>query len=114
MNLAKLHLHWGSSKHKGKSYRSYSLARAYRDENGKNCKEIVLKLCKLSGDEIDNWRNFLRSAKDPKAFFTTADNIIVSKHFNLRSVQFGMNGCWTPFLTSVMKRTFQRLVLHAY
>jgi len=43
MNLKDLHLHWGECKYKDTSYRSYSLARPYR-ENGKNRKEIVLKL----------------------------------------------------------------------
>ncbi len=33
MDLAELHLHWRASQYKGKSYRSYSLARGYR-ENG--------------------------------------------------------------------------------
>ncbi len=81
MNLAKLHLHWGASKHKGKSYRSDSLARAYRDDTGKNCKEIVLKLGKLSNEEVEQWRNILPSAKDPKTFFTTTNDISVCGHF---------------------------------
>jgi transposase len=97
MDLPKLHLHCGSSKYKGKSYRSYSLARAYRDENGKKCKEIVLKLGKLSDDEVDNWRNFLRSVKDPKAFFTTTDNIIVSKHFDYLDIA-AVSAIWDEWL----------------
>src|SRR3990167_868548 len=80
MDLSKLHLHWGSRLHKGTRYRSYSLARAYR-EDGKNKKEIVLSLGKLSDDEVVHWQNFLRSAKDPATFFTTTDDIVVSEHF---------------------------------
>lgn len=80
MDLSKLHLHWGSCLSKGKRYRSYSLARAYR-EDGKNRKEIVLSLGKLSDEEVEHWRNFLRSAKDPSGFFTTANDIVVSGHF---------------------------------
>lgn len=79
MDLTKLHLHWRASQHKGKSYRSYSLARAYR-ENGKNRKEIVLKLGKLSNQEVEYWRDFLRTAKDSRAFFTTTEDIVINQH----------------------------------
>jgi hypothetical protein len=51
MNLKDLHLHWGESSYKGTSYRSYSLARAFRF-NGKNRKETVLKLGKLTDEEV--------------------------------------------------------------
>ncbi len=79
MDLTKLHLHWGASQHKGKSYRSYSLACAYR-ENGKNRKKIVLKLGKLSDQEAEYWRDFLRTAKDSRAFFTTTEDIVINQH----------------------------------
>jgi hypothetical protein len=58
MDLAKLHLHWRVSRHKEKAYRSYSLARAYR-ENGKNRKEIVVKLGKLSDEAAQRLGNLL-------------------------------------------------------
>ncbi len=74
MDLSKLHLHWGSCLSKGKRYRSYSLARAYR-EDGKNRKEIVLSLGKLSDEDVEHWKKFLRSVKDPSAFFTTTNDI---------------------------------------
>jgi len=80
MDLAKLHLHWRTGKHKEKSYRSYSLARAYR-KDGKNRKEIVVKLGKLSETEVEKWRNLLKTIKKPNSFFTTCDDIIVSEHF---------------------------------
>ena len=38
VNLSKLHLDWGSSRYKGKVYRSYSLARPIW-KDGKNRKE---------------------------------------------------------------------------
>ena len=41
MKLSNLHLHWGGSSYKGKKYKTYFLARSYR-ENGKNRKENVL------------------------------------------------------------------------
>ncbi len=80
MELAKLHLHWRASQYKGKSYRSYSLARAYR-EQGKNRKEIVIKLGKLSDTEAQKWRSLLQAIKKPGAFLTTLDDLIVTRHY---------------------------------
>ena len=80
MDLAKLHLHWRISRHKEKAYRSYSLARAYR-ENGKNRKEIVIKLGKLSEDAVQRWQNLLKMLKKPNTFLTTCDDIVVTNHF---------------------------------
>lgn len=80
MDLTDLHLHWRASKYKGKSYRSYSLARAYR-KDGKNRKEICVKLGKLSDEAADRWRSLLATLKKPDAFVTTGDNITVTNHF---------------------------------
>jgi transposase len=80
MDLAKLHLHWRVSRHKEKAYRSYSLARAYR-ENGKNRKEIVVKLGKLSDEAAQRWGNLLKVLKKPNTFLTTCDDIVVTNHF---------------------------------
>lgn len=80
MDLAKLHLHWRTSHYKGNSYRSYSLARAYR-EHGKNRKEIVLKLGRLSNDEAQRWRSLLQTLKKPGAFVTTLDDLVVTRHY---------------------------------
>src|SRR5262245_47289513 len=96
MDLSKLHLHWGSCLHKGKRYRSYSLARAYR-EDGKNKKEIVLTLGKLTEEEVQHWRDFIRSAKDPKVFFTTTQDIIVTKHFAYLDVA-AVSAIWDEWL----------------
>lgn len=80
MDLADLQLHWRESRYQGKTYRSYSLARAYR-HNGKNRKEIVVKLGKLTDEEVARWRNLLTTSKNPDAFFTTLDDLVVSDHF---------------------------------
>lgn len=79
-DITKLHLHWRVSKHKGNVYRSYSLARAYR-KDGKNRKEIVFKLGKLTDEEAENWRNLLRTLKKRDAFFTTFDDILVVSRY---------------------------------
>ena len=80
MNLQDLHLHWGECQYKGKSYRSYSLARAYR-VNGKNRKEIVYKLGKLNENEVIKWRSLLKGLKNPEAVVTTLGDLKVIEHF---------------------------------
>jgi len=80
MDLKDLHLHWGECKYKGNSYRSYSLARPYR-ENGKNRKEIVFKLGKLTEDEVLRWRYLLKGLKNPGAVVTTIDDLVVTGHY---------------------------------
>lgn len=80
MDLKNLHLHWGECKYRGTSYRSYSLARPYR-ENGKNRKEIVFKLGKLTEDEVLRWRYLLKGLKKPGAVVTTVDDLVVSRHY---------------------------------
>jgi len=80
MKLSDLHLNWGARRQNGKEYRSYSLARSFR-ENGKNKKTIVLKLGKLSDDELNKWKELLYASKQPDAILTTADDLSVSNHF---------------------------------
>lgn len=80
MDLAKLHLHWRESQYQGKTYRSYSLARAYR-EDGKNRKAIVVKLGKLSDQEANRWRDILQTIKKPDVFLTTVDDLVVTDHY---------------------------------
>ncbi len=59
MYFRELHLHWGQCKYKGKTYRSYSLARAYR-KDGKNRKKIICSLGKLTEEEATNWQVLLK------------------------------------------------------
>ena len=80
MDLSELHLHWGTRNYKENTYRSYSLARAYR-EDGKNCKEIVLKLGKLTDEQATRWRNMLKAIKNPNAFFATLEDLVVTRRF---------------------------------
>jgi len=92
MNLKDLHLHWGECKYKDTSYRSYSLARPYR-ENGKNRKEIVLKLGKLSEQEVLRWRYLLKGIKKPDAVVTTFDDLVVTDHYAYLDVAV-VNAMW--------------------
>lgn len=80
MDLSKLHLHWRPSKYKGTTYKSYSLARAYR-KDGKNRKEIVVALGRLSDEDIKKWKTFIDSLKNPELILTTFEDINVLKHY---------------------------------
>ena len=92
MDLTGLHLHWRASKYKRKTYRSYSLARPYR-KDGKNRKEIVLKLGKLTDEEAAKWRGLLKAIKKPDAFFSTLEDIVVTDHFAYLDVAVA-NAVW--------------------
>ena len=74
-DLSTLHLNWGGSTHKGVRYRSYSLARSYR-ENGKNRKEIVLKLGRLTDAEVREWKAALSAARNPQSSSISVENLI--------------------------------------
>ncbi len=80
MDIAKLHLHWGASNYKGKTSRSYSLALPYR-KDGKNRKEIILKLGKLTDAQASRWRDLLKAIKNPNAFIATLDDLVVVERF---------------------------------
>lgn len=92
MDLKDLHLHWGESKYRGTSYRSYSLARPYR-MNGKNRKETVLKLGKLTEKEVLRWRYLLKGIKKPDAVVTTFDDLVVTDHYAYLDVAV-VNAIW--------------------
>ena len=79
MDLAELHLNWGACRYKGKAYKSYSLARSYR-KDGKNRKEIVCKLGKLSDDAVEQWRTVLEIFKNPNAVRVDLNKMIVGSH----------------------------------
>jgi transposase len=107
MDIAKLHLHWGERRYKGKTYRSYSLARAYR-EHGKSRKEIVLKLGKLTEPEVQRWQQILLAAKQPQAFLTTLDQLVVTHHYAYLDVAV-LNAVWeTLSLHRVFPHTGKR------
>lgn len=92
MDLKNIHLHWRNSSYKGKTYHSYSLARPYR-KNGKNLKEIVLKLGKLSDQEVRQWRGLLEAIKKPDFFLTTLDDLWTTDHYSYLDVA-AVNEIW--------------------
>jgi transposase len=92
MNFKELHLHWGQYKYKGKTYRSYSLARAYR-KDGKNRKEIICSLGKLTEEEVANWQTLLKGIKNSDSIVTVPENIIVAEHFSYLDVA-AVNAIW--------------------
>ena len=109
MELSSLHLDWGSSKYKGKTYRSYSLARALWVD-GKNKKETVIKLGKLSDDQVKRWRTFLKAIKNPNCFFTSFEDICVMRHFAYLDVSVA-NAVWDELnLGDVFQDNGKRLI----
>ena len=92
MDLSKLHLDCGASKYKGKVYRTYCLARSLWID-GKNKKETVIKLGKLSNDQVIEWRSLLKAFKDPNAYVTSFEDICTEKHFSYLDVAVA-NAIW--------------------
>jgi transposase len=109
MDLSKLHLDWGSSRYKGKVYRSYSLARSLWVD-GKNKKEAVIKLGKLSDAEVAKWRYLLNALKDPNCFLTSFEDICVTKHFSYLDTAIA-NTIWDEWqMDTVFQDKGKRLV----
>jgi transposase len=109
LDIAQLHLHWRESQYKGKTYRSYSLARSYRLK-GKSRKEIVLKLGKLNEDEVARWRKLLHAVKSPDAFLTTLDDLVVTQHYAYLDVAVA-NAVWEHWtLDTVFRHTGKRVI----
>ncbi len=95
IGISQLHLDWGSSRYKGKVYRSYSLARALW-KNGRNHKETIIKLGKLSDIEVKKWRDLLNTSKRPDSFLTTFEDICVEKHYAYLDVAI-VDAVWDEF-----------------
>lgn len=109
MDLSKLHLDWGSSRYKGKVYRSYNLARCVWVD-GKNKKEPVVKLGKLSDTEVEKWRSLLKALKNPDCFLTSFDDIVVEKHYAYLNVAVA-NAIWDEWgLDKVFQKKGKRIV----
>jgi transposase len=107
MDLAKLHLHWRVGKRNGKEYRSYSLARSYRKE-GKNRKQIIYKLGKLSEKEIEQWRIVLDTFKNPETFKAELNKISVQSNYVYLDIAVALE-IWNFWdLNSVFDSTTQK------
>jgi len=108
--MEKLHLHRGESQYQVKTYRSYSLARAYR-EDGKNRKETVVKLGKLSDREANRWRDILQMVRNPDAFMTTADDLVVINRYSYLDVSV-VHAIWDEWgLDDVFKHNGRKDIL---
>jgi transposase len=109
IDLSTLHLDWGSSRYKGKVYRSYSLARPLWVD-GKNKKKPIVKLGKLSDEQVTKWRNLLKALKDPNCFFTSFDDICVETHYAYLDVAVA-NAIWNELgLDTVFHNDGKRLI----
>lgn len=109
MNISELHLHFGTSQYKGKKYRSYSLAKPYR-ANGKNQKDIIFPLGKLTDEEANKWRYLLKALKKSDVFLTSFEDICVEKHFAYLDVAIA-NAVWDEWgLDVVFQNDGKRLI----
>jgi len=109
IDLSQLHLDWGSSRYKGKVYRSYSLARALWVD-GKNKKETVIKLGKLSDAQVVQWRNLLKALKKPECFLTSFEDICTEKHYAYLDTAIA-NAIWDEWgIDAVFQNDGKRLV----
>ncbi len=80
MDISKAHLHWRVCRRGSKEYRSYSLARSFR-ENGKVRKEILVKLGKLSKKEVHQWQMALKALKGNCSAVVTAEDIVTEANY---------------------------------
>ena len=85
MSLADLHLSWSECTYKNQKYRTYYLSKAYR-EDGKNKKDNIYKLGKLTDQEADEMRQLLKALKTPNTFTTTLQDLAVEKSFDYLDV----------------------------
>ncbi|MGA1867701.1 MAG: hypothetical protein ACMUJM_04040, partial [bacterium] len=109
VDISKLHLDWGSSRYKGKVYRSYSLARPLWID-GKNKKETIIKLGKLSDEEVKKWRNLLKALKNPNSIVTSFEDICVEKHYAYLDVAIA-NALWDKLgLDTVFQKDGKRII----
>ena len=109
IDLSKLHLDWGSSSYKGKVYRSYNLALSVW-KDGKNLKEPVIKLGKLSDSEVEKWRGILKALKSSDFFLTSFDDILVKKHYAYLDIAI-CNAIWNELdLDIIFKNNGKREV----
>lgn len=92
MDLSNLHLHWGGGTYKGKKYKTYSLARSVR-EDGINSHKPVVKLGKLTDDEVCWWKKLLHAIKIPTSVVTTLEDIVTTGHFQYYDVAL-VNKFW--------------------
>ena len=92
MDLSQLHLHWGGGTYKGTKYKSYSLAKSVR-KDGKNSHKPVIKLGKLSVDEVSWWKKLLQAIKSPTSVVTTMEDIVTKAHFQYYDVAL-VNKFW--------------------
>lgn len=80
VDISKTHLHWRAFRSGGKEYRSYSLARSFR-ENGKVRKEIVMKLGKLSDKQVHEWKLLLNTMKGKSSNLVPMDDIVTEANY---------------------------------
>jgi transposase len=70
-----MHLTWGMNRHKGKEYRSYSIAESYRDGKAVR-KRILFHLGKLTEAQVEQIKLILKVVKSKEHVLTSIENIV--------------------------------------
>ena len=109
MDISKAHLHWSACRREGKEYRSYSLARSFR-ENGKVRKEILLKLGKLTNKEVHQWKLTLDAAKGIKSDLVSFKDVVTESNYAYLDVAILLDTWRFWGLTELFREDSQREV----
>lgn len=80
LDISKAYLHWGARRCGGKIYKSYSLARSFR-QGGKVRKETILKLGKLSDAQVNEWRLVLKTMKGEGSSLVPVDDLVTEANY---------------------------------
>ena len=74
--MPSMHLTWSQSSYKGRTYRSYYIARSYRDQHGRPRKETLFRLGQLTPQQAQTIQMILRVASDPSAVICRLEDIL--------------------------------------
>ncbi|MCP4752902.1 MAG: transposase [Proteobacteria bacterium] len=74
-----MHLGYSTSKHKGKTYKSYSITEAYRNEEGKPRKRTIWSIGKLTDEQAEQIRLICKVVKSKEQFVTQLKDIVVKE-----------------------------------
>lgn len=109
VDISKTYLHWGACRSGGKEYRSYSLARSVR-RNGKIHKEIIMKLGKLSGKQVNEWKLLLKTMKGKNSSLVPVDDFVTEANYSYLDIAVLLE-IWNFWgLSQVFKDNSQRQI----
>jgi hypothetical protein len=109
LDISKAYLHWGARRSGGKIYKSYSLARSFR-QGGKVRKETILKLGKLSDAQVNEWRLVLKTMKGEGSSLVPVDDLVTEANYAYLDVAVLLETWQHWGLSQVFEESSQREV----